>query len=102
MGRYSIADSAATDLSQLWDGYIERGGSEANANRLVDNLFENFQNLADFPDLGTRRAYLPGGQLAFPHRDHMIFYRKSANGVDILHVLYGGIDFASYFFEAEH
>ena len=102
MGRYSIADSAAADLAHLWDDYIERGGAEVNANRLVDNLLENFQNLAAFPDIGTPRHYLPTGQLAFPHRDHMIFYSKNADGVEIVHVLYGRMDFASYFSEAEH
>lgn len=99
MGRYFITDTAAADLANLWDGHIERGGTEANADRLIDNLFESFQNLADFPDIGTSRDYLTAGSLAFPYREHMIFYRKSAEGVDILHVLYGGMDMAAYFAE---
>jgi plasmid stabilization system protein ParE len=66
MGHYSIADRAAADLTQLWDNYLERGGAEANADHLTSRLFENFQNLADFPDIGTLRDYLPTGYLAFP------------------------------------
>lgn len=83
MGRYFITDTAAADLANVWDGHTERGGTEANADRLVGNLFENFQNLADFPDIGTSRDYLPAGSLAFPYREHMIFYRKSAAGIGI-------------------
>lgn len=97
MGRYFITDNAAADLANLWDSHIERGGTEANADRLIGNLFENFQGLADFPDIGTPRDYLPAGYLAFPHRGHMIFYRKSVEGVDILQVLYGGRNLAVYF-----
>lgn len=101
MGRYTISGNAAADLATLWDDYIERGGAETNADRLISSLFENFQNLADFPEIGTRRDYLPAGYLAFPYRDHMIFYRKSAEGVDILQVLHGGMDLAAYFGELE-
>lgn len=101
MGRYFITDTAAADLANLWDGHVERGGTEANADRLIDDLFQNFQNLADFPDIGTSRTYLPAGGLAFPYREYMIFFSGSAEGVDILHVLYGGMDMAAYFFESE-
>ena len=101
MGRYTITDNAAADLAALWDGFTERGGAEANADRLISRLLETFQNLADFPDMGTRRDYLPAGCLAFPYRDYMVFYRKSADGVDTLHVFYGGVDLATYFGESE-
>jgi len=101
LGCTPITDTAAADLVNLWDGRIERGGTEVNADRLIDDLFQNFQNLADFPDIGTSRTYLPADSLAFPYQEHMIFYRKSAEGVDILHVLYGGMDLATYFAESE-
>jgi toxin ParE1/3/4 len=101
MGRYTISDNAAADLATLWDSYIDRGGAETNADRLVSRLFETFQNLADFPEIGTRRAYLPAGYLALPYQEHMIFYRKSEEGVDILQVLYGGMDLVAYFGELE-
>ena len=55
MGHYTITDNAAADLAALWDSFTERGGAEVNADRLISRLFETFQNLADFPDMGTRR-----------------------------------------------
>ena len=101
MGYYTVTDNAAADLAALWDSFTERGGAEANADRLISRLLETFQNLADFPDMGNRRDYLPAGCLAFPYRDYMVFYRKSADGVDILNVLYGGMNLTTYFGELE-
>jgi plasmid stabilization system protein ParE len=101
MGQYYITDEVAADLAKLWDGYVERGGTEENADHLIASLFESFQNIADFPDMGTPRHYLPPGVLALPHQKQMIFYRKTKEGVDIYHVLYGGMDLEAYFSEQE-
>jgi plasmid stabilization system protein ParE len=51
--------------------------------------------------MGTPRHYLPPGVLALPHQKQMIFYRKTKEGVDIYHVLYGGMDLEAYFSEQE-
>ena len=101
MARYFITDPAATDLAQIWQGHVDRGGSEAKADRLIDDLFATFQNLADFPDIGSQREYLPSDVLAFPHDRNMVFYRKVDYGVDIAHVLSGGMDFEGYFDEPQ-
>ena len=97
MGRYILSDKAAADLSSLWDGYTERGGSEESANRLVDELLGVFQDLADFPNIGTPRDYLSDEASAFPHKRYMVYYEKREYGVEIVQVLYGGIDLESYF-----
>ena len=101
MGKYYITDKAASDLSNIWDGHVERGGTVENANRLIAELLESLQTLADFPDLGSRRDYLQAGTLALPHGKHMIFYSKSSGGVDILQILFGGMDLEAYFSEEE-
>lgn len=97
MGRYTISDDAAANLAQLTDDMRERGASQESADRFVDGLFASFQNLADFPDIGKTRAYLPAGMLALPHDDHMIIFEKTPDGVNILKVLYGGMDLTAYF-----
>lgn len=99
MGRYTLSDKAAADLSKIWDGYTERGGSEASANRFIDNLLQSFQNLADFPDMGTPREYLPDEALALPDKGYIICYEKRGYGVEIVQVLYGGMDLESYFLQ---
>ncbi|CAN5832914.1 hypothetical protein BH24DEI2_BH24DEI2_02720 [soil metagenome] len=101
MGKYYITNKAAADLANVWDGHVGRGGTAENANRLIAELLESFQTLADFPDLGTKRDYLQVGILAMPNDKHMIFYSKSSGGVDILQVLFGGMDFQAYFSASE-
>ena len=41
MARYFITDPAASDLAQIWQGYVERGGAETNADRLMDGLLSS-------------------------------------------------------------
>lgn len=97
MGRYVISDKAAADLTAIWEGHIRRGGTVENANRLVDGLLATFETLGDQPDAGTPRDYLPPDALAFPHGKHMIFYEKVVEGVEIVQVLFGGMNFERYF-----
>lgn len=101
MADYFITDPAAADIETLWNSFIDRGASVNSADRFVLELSQTFQNLADFPDIGTPRSYLLAGDLAFPHRQYMIFYYKRSGGVDIDHVLYGGMDLEGFFSEAQ-
>lgn len=64
MSRYVVSDKAAADLTKIWEGHVERGRSSANANRLIDELLDSFQNLADFPGIGTPRGYRRGASPA--------------------------------------
>lgn len=78
-------------------------GQRNNADLWVLDLFKTFQNLADFPDIGTPRDYLPALALAFPHDNYIIAYRKRDDGhVDILNVVFGGMDLYRYFSERLH
>ena len=97
MAEFYITDAAAEDIEHHWNQYIERGGSESNADSWVLELFKGFQNLADFPDIGTPRNYLPPRVLALPHNTYIIVYRKRSEGIDILNVVYGGMDLQRFF-----
>ena len=97
MARYFVTDVAARNLRDIRNSYIEQGGTVESANRLLSDIYGRFENLADFPQLGTPRDYLPGDFLAVPHKSYMIFYCVTDYGVDIINVLYGAIDFDDYF-----
>ena len=97
MPDFYITDPAAEDIEALWRGYVERGGAVNNADLFVLGLFKSFQDIADFPDIGTSREYLPAGSLAFPYQKHIVIYRKRSDGVDVARVLYGGMDLEHYF-----
>ena len=98
MGRYTVADKAASDLAAIEDGHLERGGSQANADILIQSFLDSFQNLADFPDIGTPRDYLEEDERAVPHGNYMIVYTKRSAGlIDILHVVWAGMNLPGYF-----
>ena len=102
MGRYTVSDKAASDLAEIEDGHLERGGTQESADLLILGFLESFQNLADHPDIGTSRDYLQKGELAVPHGNYMIVYTKRAEQlVDILHVVWGRLDLESYFSDTE-
>ena len=100
MGRYTLSRKADDDLSNIWVQRIINGGTIENANALIEGFYATFERLGDFPDMGTRRDYLPPDALAFPHKKrHMIFYEKIVEGVEIVQVLPADMDFWAYFAE---
>jgi len=104
MGRYVISDKAASDLAEIEDGFLERGGSQTNANKLILGLLGACQDLADFPNAGNTRDYLQSDELAFPHNKYMIVYMKhpdQKDRIDVLQVVFGGMDLFAYFAEDE-
>ena len=102
MGRYTVSEQAASDLARIEDEHLGRGGTQANADLLIQGFLNSFQNLADFPDIGTSRDYLQEDERAVPNGDYMIVYMKrSEQPIDILHVVWARMDLHSYFSDLE-
>ena len=97
MNRYDLTQQARQNLIEIRNNHLERGGSVANANKLLFDLYRSFRNLADFPELGTGREYLPEGLRALPHKNIMIYYKPQPGGVIIVHVFYGASDLETIF-----
>lgn len=97
MDSYTIADSAARDLAEVWNYLAEQSGSEEIADHFIDALLASFDTLAAMPEMGQTRSYLPPEVLAFPHDSYIIFYVKTTEGVAIVQVLHGGRDLLSFF-----
>ncbi|CAN5883506.1 hypothetical protein BH24DEI2_BH24DEI2_03350 [soil metagenome] len=70
-----------------------------SANRLIDGFLATFEDLGDFPDIGGGRDYLPPDALAFPHNNHTLYYEKVVESVEIVQVLFGGMDLHAHFAE---
>ena len=102
MGRYTVSEQAASDLARIEDEHLERGGTQANADLLIQGFLNSFQNLADFPDIGTSRDYLQEDERAVPSGNCLIVYMKNSEQlVDILHVVWARMDLHSYFSDIE-
>ena len=101
-GATPFQSKPASDLARIEDEHLGRGGTQANADLLIQGFLNSFQNLADFPDIGTSRNYLQEDERAVPNGDYMIVYMKrSEQPIDILHVVWARMDLHSYFSDLE-
>lgn len=87
MGRVTGSPAAQADVDDIaW--YISRDSFEA-ALRMIDTFDEKFKLLADFPGAGPARDELSPGLRSFPVGNYVIFYRKAADGIEVVRVLHG-------------
>ena len=88
-GRIRFAESVAGDLEAVRDWYAERGVPEVGI-RLVAEIMDRVQNLADHPDLG--RVVPEFGQRflrELVHPQFRIVYRRDSDAVRIVRVWRG-------------
>jgi toxin ParE1/3/4 len=90
-----IAPSAQVDLLSIWE-YVSRRDIE-KANALLDSFKEAFDLLVTFPEMGREREGSPRGVLSFSHEGYLVFYRLSANLVEVIRVLHSTRDYAGIF-----
>jgi toxin ParE1/3/4 len=67
------------------------------ASRWIDRLDQDCQRLAEMPGMGRLRAEFGSGVRSFPTAAYVIFYRETANGIEVLRVLHGARDIQSLF-----
>lgn len=95
-----LASEAEADLERIGD-YIARD-NPPRALTFLRELRAACLGLADFPE---RFPLVPGyaakGIRYRAHGNHLIFYRTAADGVTVLHVLHGAMDYAPLLFPAD-
>jgi len=84
---YKIGPRAEADLAQIGD-YIAADNPTA-ARRFIERMTSKFAALAATPGMGVRRAELPDDLRMFPVDRYPVFYRRIAEGVDIVRVRHG-------------
>jgi toxin ParE1/3/4 len=90
MSEPRFSPSSQRDLREILE-YIARDKPGA-ALRYIDKLEETCWFLADNPEAGTLRDDLLPNLRSWPHGSHIIFYRPSSDGVDIVRVVHGTRD----------
>ncbi len=95
MGLVRLAHLADLDLGSIRD-YIGQHNPTA-ANRVLDEIFDTLERLADAPELGERRSDLAQNLRAFAVRLYVIFYYPSPNGIHVARIVHGARDFPTMF-----
>jgi plasmid stabilization system protein ParE len=91
---YELSPEALDDL-QLIQDFIAVDNAEA-AERLIDQFFEAFEQLAAWPKTGHARADLTSKSVRFwPVGAYLVVYREYSNSIQIVAVLHGARDVPS-------
>ena len=97
MATVLVTPLAQEDLGDIWD-YAAESGTE-RADRLLDLIYEKCQRLAEYPEMGRARHELLVNLRSFMVKNYVIFYQPTADGIEVLRVLYGARDIHRVFDE---
>ncbi len=90
-----LTRQAETDLVEIWVHIAER--SFRAADRYVAMIKRKCSALARSPGLGRPRDELAPGLRSFATGNHVVFYRKAENGIQVIRVLHGARDIDAIF-----
>ena len=86
-----IAPAAKNDLKDIYK-YGLRHWGQAQSESYLSNLKTQFWLLTEQPLVGTERSDLLPDTRSLPIESHTLFYRVTANRVEIIRVLHGRQD----------
>ncbi|WP_414623341.1 type II toxin-antitoxin system RelE/ParE family toxin [Calothrix sp. CCY 0018] len=79
---------ASRDIENIID-YVADNSSFDTAERLLKKINQKSRNLANFPNMGSKRDQLLTSLRSFPVDDYLIFYRQIEQEIEILRVVNG-------------
>ena len=91
MGQCRLVRAALADLRDIEAYTYDNWGAEQR-NLYIRALATAFQQLAEKPNAGRSRPDIRDGLRSYVCQQHMIFYRVTATGVDILRILHHSRD----------
>ena len=94
--RYRLTPRAATDLDLIAD-YTRRKWGRSQMITYLRALIDRFDWLAEHPKIGKARPELLAEVRSFREGSHIIFYRESATGIEIIGVPHMSMDIDTYF-----
>ena len=93
---YSLRQQAQDDLESIWLYSYETWGIE-QADHYLRSLFSRFSWLAENPRLGKPRTDIKPGYYCFPEGMHLVFYKMTDNGIDIIGIPHQNMDTEHHF-----
>lgn len=92
MSRAILSPRAKRDLRDIGT-YTERKWGQSQRIKYTNKLYDRIDDLALNPDKGRKRPDLPQTPFSYPEGRHVIFYRKTSKGIEIIRVLHDSMDF---------
>lgn len=102
MKRIAVRPAATADLDEQVDYYTLNEGSEL-AERFVAATRDSLRRLLEMPEIGRRCEHVPiEGVCRWPVKGfekHLIFYRPTDSGIEVVRVLHGARDIDTVFLD---
>jgi toxin ParE1/3/4 len=86
---------AESDLEEIWL-YIAQDNPD-KADKLLDEIEKSSRKIAQFTNMGRTRDELHLGLRSFPVGKYLIYYLPINGGIEIVRVLHGMRDIATFF-----
>lgn len=96
MKKATITPKARADLRDISRFTDQRWGRQQRFN-YIGRLTDRFSYLANNPQMGRIRDEIIGFPFSYHEGRHVIFYRATAEGIEILRVLHDSMDFPRHF-----
>ena len=91
MRKPRITPAARADLDAIWTYTADRWSID-QAEAYLRSLAQTMKMLADNPALGKTIDDVRVGYLKFPAGSHVIYYRLSEAGIDVIRILHKSMD----------
>ena len=98
--RYSV--KARRDLDAIWDFYLDEYQNTDAAEKIIDAIMADIDQLADYPELGpplSSIADVDAGYRFLVTGEYLSFYRTEGRDICIDRILYGRRDYISILIE---
>ncbi len=92
MAKYKLTNQAVEDLTNIWEYSFEKW-SEKQAEIYYKMLVENFEHIAENPNIGKSFSEINEELFGLKANRHIIFYRKLINKpIEITRILHEQMD----------
>jgi toxin ParE1/3/4 len=91
-GHFVLTPRAQADLDEIWDHTADRWGLD-QAETYTRQLWKDIATVADRPSLGRECTEVRRGYRMYPSGSHVLFYRHTAEGIDVVRILHERMDY---------
>jgi toxin ParE1/3/4 len=95
-GRFVLSPRAETDLDEIWDYTADRWGLD-QAVTYTRDIWQRIQAVAARPAMGQECSNIRTGYYKISCGSHVLFYRLTPEGVDVVRILHARMDYDSHF-----
>ena len=92
MSRYTLSPRAQADIEEIWD-YTAKRWSVDQAEVYLRQIKASIEVIAVDPTRGRTCDDVRAGYRKYPAGSHLLFYRTTPDGIDIVRILHQRMDF---------